>query len=46
MFEMNRLYIPSRKADREMSRTLSPGIRTFEQWMKANRDKLLAAMAQ
>jgi uncharacterized protein YbjT (DUF2867 family) len=46
MFEMNRLHILERKADLELSRRLSPSIRAFEQWMKANRDKLLAAMAQ
>ena len=44
MFELNRLYIPNRKADRDMSRKLSPAIRTFEQWVQANREKLRAVV--
>ena len=45
MFELNRLYILNRKADRDLSRALSPGIQTFEQWAKASRNKLLAVVA-
>lgn len=45
MFDMNRQYIPERKADLELSRKLSPSIRSFEQWAEENKDKLQAVIA-
>jgi uncharacterized protein YbjT (DUF2867 family) len=36
MFEFNRLYIPERKADVEMSKKLSSSIRSFETWLTGN----------
>lgn len=36
MFEFNRLYIPERKADVELSKKLSPSVRSFETWLVAN----------
>jgi uncharacterized protein YbjT (DUF2867 family) len=36
MFEFNRLYIPERKLDVELSKKLSPSIRSFESWLAAN----------
>jgi uncharacterized protein YbjT (DUF2867 family) len=36
MFEFNRLYIPERKADMELSKKLWPAIRSFETWLAAN----------
>jgi len=44
MFDMNRQYIPERKAELEMSRKLSPSIRTFAQWAEDNKDKLVAVL--
>jgi uncharacterized protein YbjT (DUF2867 family) len=36
MFEFNRLYIPERQADWDLSKRLSPSIRSFEQWLTEN----------
>ncbi len=44
MFEFNRLYIPSRRADLEESRALYPQVQTFEVWLNANRDGLLSVL--
>lgn len=44
MFEFNRLYIPSRRADLEESRALYPQMQTFEAWLGANRDRLLGVL--
>lgn len=44
MFEMYRLCFTDRSAERDFSRKLSPSIRTFEQWARDHKDKLLAAM--
>jgi uncharacterized protein YbjT (DUF2867 family) len=46
MFELNRLHILERKADLQQSRALSPGIRTFEQWARANKEQLLTALQE
>lgn len=45
MFEFNRLYVPSRRNDLELSRSLYPGMQSFESWVKANREALLKIMA-
>jgi uncharacterized protein YbjT (DUF2867 family) len=37
MFEFNRLYIPERKTDLELSKRLSPTLRTFSQWLDDNK---------
>ncbi len=39
MFEVQRLYVKGRQNDVEQSKKLYPGIRTFEEWMKENKDK-------
>lgn len=44
MFEYNRLYIPNRKADMDQSRSLYPGMQTFEPWLKANKEKFSAIL--
>lgn len=44
MFEFNRLYIPSRRADLEESRALYSQMQTFEAWLGANRDRLLSVL--
>ena len=44
MFEFNRLYIHNRTADLENSRKLYPDIRTFDQWLADNKDKLDAVL--
>jgi len=40
MFEYNRLHISDRQADLEESRTLFPAIRSFQTWMKENKEKI------
>jgi uncharacterized protein YbjT (DUF2867 family) len=45
MFEFNRLHVPSRRGDLEESRRLYPEIQTFEAWVRANADRLRAALA-
>ncbi len=37
MFEFNRLYIPTRKADIEACRALYPEMQTFEGWLQSNK---------
>ncbi len=37
MFEFNRLYIPTRRADLEACRALNPQMQTFETWLKAKK---------
>jgi uncharacterized protein YbjT (DUF2867 family) len=44
MFEMNKLYIPERKVDLELSRSHHPEIKTFSAWLEANKDALLAVL--
>lgn len=39
MFDFNRRFIPERKADLAMSRTLYPQISTFETWLAENKNK-------
>ena len=39
MFEFYRTRVPRRRADIEQSRTLSPEMKSFEDWAKLNRDK-------
>ncbi len=39
MFEVQRLYIPQRQKDLELSRSICPAIQTFEQWMAKNKNK-------
>jgi uncharacterized protein YbjT (DUF2867 family) len=46
MFEFNRLFIPERKADWELSKRLSPSIRSFEQWLTANVHQFQLATVQ
>jgi len=40
MFAFNAKYIPNRKEDLEESRRLFPEIRTFKQWLTANKEAL------
>ncbi len=37
MFEFNRLYIPSRRADIEACRAVNPEMQTFETWLRSNK---------
>ena len=46
MFEFNRLYVPSRQADVAQSRSLYPGMQSFEAWMRANKEKFQASVAR
>lgn len=39
MFEVQRLYVPQRQKDLELSRSIYPAIQTFEQWMANNKNK-------
>jgi uncharacterized protein YbjT (DUF2867 family) len=44
MFEFYRLHIPSRQADIETWRQLTPGLQTFDTWVSRNAGKLRAAL--
>ncbi len=44
MFAMNAKFIPERSADIAESRKLNPNIRTFEQWVKDNKENLLGVL--
>ncbi|HZB14770.1 MAG TPA: NmrA family NAD(P)-binding protein, partial [Chryseolinea sp.] len=37
MFEFNRLYISDRKADLDLTKKLSPAVRTFSEWLSGNK---------
>ena len=39
MFDFNRRFIPNRRGDLELSRSLYPEIRTFEAWVAENRER-------
>lgn len=39
MFDFNRRFIPNRRKDLELSRSLYPKIRTFEAWLAENRER-------
>jgi uncharacterized protein YbjT (DUF2867 family) len=41
MFEFNRYYIPNRENDREESKSLNPGIKTFEVWLLENKEQFM-----
>jgi uncharacterized protein YbjT (DUF2867 family) len=45
MFDFNRRFVPHRRADLELSRRLYPGIRNFETWIAANRDRFRTVFA-
>jgi uncharacterized protein YbjT (DUF2867 family) len=45
MFDFNRRFVPNRRADLERSRTLYPGLRRFELWLIANRDRFESVLA-
>ncbi len=42
MFEFNRRYYPNRLADLAQSRTIYPGMQSFEQWMSKRGDRVAA----
>lgn len=44
MFEFYRLHVPNRASDVARSRFLYPPMQTFEPWLKANKEKFLAAL--
>jgi uncharacterized protein YbjT (DUF2867 family) len=44
MFEVQRLFIPNRKADLEESRKLNPGMQSFREWVKKKRFRFLDHM--
>ena len=46
MFEFNRLYIPERRTDMAESRALYPGMQSFEEWMKTNKQQFQTAAAK
>jgi uncharacterized protein YbjT (DUF2867 family) len=46
MFEFNRLHVPERRTDMAESRALYPGMLSFEEWMKANKQQFHAAVAK
>ncbi len=46
MFEFNRLHIPNRRADVVESRSLYPGMQSFEAWMKANKHQFQGSAAK
>ncbi len=39
MYDFNRRFIPNRRKDLELSRSLYPKIRTFEAWLAENRER-------
>lgn len=39
MFTLNRLHILERKSDQKLSRIMYPEIKSFEQWLKVNKEK-------
>jgi uncharacterized protein YbjT (DUF2867 family) len=45
MFEMNRLYIPSRLKDLEESRRLNPQMQSFDSWLAKNKDKFTGVIS-
>ncbi len=45
MFDFNRRFVPSRRGDIEQCRMLYPGMRTFETWLEANRERLLSVLS-
>jgi len=44
MFEAQRLFVPQRQKDLEEAKRLFPGIRSFEQWLGANKDKFASVI--
>ena len=44
MFDFNRHYIENREKDKNESRSLNPEMRTFEDWLSENKEKLLNAL--
>jgi uncharacterized protein YbjT (DUF2867 family) len=44
MFDFNRLHLPNRRADLELSRQLYPAMQSFEVWAAANRQRLAQAL--
>jgi hypothetical protein len=46
MFEFNRLHVPERRTDMAESRALYPGMQSFEEWMKANKQQFQIAAAK
>jgi uncharacterized protein YbjT (DUF2867 family) len=44
MFDFNRRFVPERRADLEQSRTLYPQLQDFETWLRANRERMAAAL--
>lgn len=44
MFDFQRLHIPNRRADLALSRTLHPAIRSFDQWIRENRERVRQAL--
>jgi uncharacterized protein YbjT (DUF2867 family) len=45
MFEFFRRFVPSRLPEIEESRMLYPGMRTFETWLAANRERFLSVLS-
>jgi len=43
MFEVQRLYIPERKADLELTKKLHPAVQSFESWVHQNKERLLSS---
>lgn len=44
MFEVQRLYVPERQKDVELSKSVYPAIQSFEQWSQKNKQKLAVAL--
>jgi uncharacterized protein YbjT (DUF2867 family) len=44
MFEFNRRFVPSRRAEIEECRTLYPELLTFDQWLTANSERFRSAL--
>jgi uncharacterized protein YbjT (DUF2867 family) len=45
MFDVQRRYVPNRKADLELSRRLYPHMQTFDQWAQTHSDQLRRALS-
>ncbi len=45
MFDFFRRFVPSRRAEIELCRTLYPGMRTFETWLVENRERFRRVLA-
>lgn len=42
MFEVQRLYIPNRQQDLEVSRRINPAMQTFEKWVEKNKARFIS----